>query len=87
MPNIRCLSPANLLVAAILFFTACASACAQAGHAELVQLFKDWRTFESPPLLDGAPDYSIERFEQRQAEYLELRKRLTRIRHRIMADS
>ena len=45
-------------------------------HEDLVQLFKDWRTFESPPLLNGAPDYTAERFAIRQPEYLELRARL-----------
>tara|TARA_R110002096_G_scaffold433632_1_gene652767 strand:- start:1102 stop:2673 length:1572 start_codon:yes stop_codon:yes gene_type:complete len=45
-------------------------------HDELVQLFKDWRAFESPPLLDGAPDYTRERFAARQDEYLALRARL-----------
>jgi hypothetical protein len=45
-------------------------------HDDLVELFQDWRAFESPPLLDGAPDYTAERFEARQPEYLALRARL-----------
>jgi hypothetical protein len=45
-------------------------------HDDLVQLFEDWRAFESPPLLDGAPDYTVERFAARQPEFLELRARL-----------
>jgi hypothetical protein len=45
-------------------------------HDDLVQLFEDWRAFESPPLLDGAPDYTAERVEARQPEFLELRARL-----------
>ena len=45
-------------------------------HDELVGLFHDWRAFESPPLLDGAPDYTAERFEARQPEFLALRARL-----------
>ena len=28
----------------------------------LAALFEDWREFESPPMIDGAPDYSAERF-------------------------
>ena len=28
----------------------------------LVRLFEDWREFESPPMRDGAPDYTAERF-------------------------
>ena len=35
----------------------------------LVQLFEDWREFERPPMLDGAPDYTAERFD---AAYEEL---------------
>jgi hypothetical protein len=28
----------------------------------LAALFEDWREFESPPMMDGAPDYTAERF-------------------------
>ncbi|NCF25470.1 MAG: hypothetical protein GWP60_13125 [Gammaproteobacteria bacterium] len=45
-------------------------------HDDLVELFEDWRAFETPPLLDGAPDYTAERFVARQPEFLELRARL-----------
>jgi hypothetical protein len=45
-------------------------------HDDLVTLFRDWRAFEAPPMLDGAPDYTAERFAVRQPEYLELRARL-----------
>jgi hypothetical protein len=45
-------------------------------HDDLIELFTDWREFESPPLLDGAPDYTAERFEARQPEYEALRERL-----------
>ena len=45
-------------------------------HDDLVDLFRDWREFESPPLLDGAPDYTVEQFEARRSQYLELRYRL-----------
>jgi len=44
--------------------------------AALVSLFEDWRAFERPPLLDGAPDYTREQFEQRQPAFLNLRQRL-----------
>jgi hypothetical protein len=27
-------------------------------YQKLVELFNDWREFESPPLLNGAPDYT-----------------------------
>ena len=45
-------------------------------YDDLVLLFNDWRNFENPPLLDGAPDYTRERFEKDQSEFLELRERL-----------
>ena len=49
---------------------------ARADHGELLILFRQWREFESPPLLDGAPDYTAARFQARQAEFEALRKRL-----------
>ncbi len=48
---------------------------ANADHDELLQLFSDWRAFESPPLLNGAPDYTSARFDERQDEFLKLRDR------------
>jgi len=49
------------------------------GHGELLQLFEDWREFESPPLLDGAPDYTAEQFASRYEGFLALRNRLHRL--------
>ena len=46
------------------------------GHDELLTLFADWREFESPPLLDGAPDYTADRFALRRNDFLALRERL-----------
>lgn len=45
-------------------------------HADLLELFADWRTFEEPPLLDGAPDYTADTFAVRHADYQTLRARL-----------
>ena len=45
-------------------------------YDDLVLLFSDWRNFENPSLLDGAPDYTKERFDNDQSEFLELKKRL-----------
>ena len=45
-------------------------------YEDLQQLFADWRTFESPPLLDGAPDYTVGRFAARVPEFDVLRQRL-----------
>ena len=48
-------------------------------HKDLAQLFQEWRTFENPPLLDGAPDYTKATFERRQPVFEELRQRLQQI--------
>jgi hypothetical protein len=45
-------------------------------YADLQTLFADWREFESPPLQDGAPDYTSEQFDARQPDFLRLRERL-----------
>ena len=46
-------------------------------YQDLVALFKEWRTFEQPPLRDDAPDYTVETFEKRQPRFEELRSELT----------
>ncbi|MEX0288478.1 MAG: hypothetical protein AB3N14_05160 [Flavobacteriaceae bacterium] len=45
----------------------------------LVDLFKEWRAFEEPPLLDGAPDYRRETFEKRAPSFKALQERLKEI--------
>ncbi len=45
-------------------------------YEDLLQLFADWREFESPPLLDGAPDYTAAQFEARDARFQGLRLQL-----------
>jgi len=73
----RFASRCPIAVACVLsLFLAVPGAAAAMNHDDLVRLFSDWRNFESPPLLDGAPDYTAERFEARQPEYLALRERL-----------
>jgi hypothetical protein len=47
-----------------------------ATHEDLVALFREWRTFERPPIKDGAPDYSKTTFDSRRPAYDALRKRL-----------
>ena len=49
------------------------------GYADLVELFADWREFEKPPMRDGAPDYTAERFEKAYAELPAYRARLAAI--------
>ena len=45
-------------------------------YDDLIQLFTDWRNFENPPLLDGAPNYTKERFDNDQNKFIKLRERL-----------
>ena len=52
--------------------------CAQASdnYDDLLTLFADWREFERPPMLDGAPDYTAEQFAKRYEAFAEYRNRL-----------
>jgi len=45
-------------------------------HAELIELFEEWREFEVPPQRNGAPDYTADTFNRRYAAYHALRARL-----------
>jgi len=45
-------------------------------YQDLLALFADWRAFEQPPLLDGAPDYTAARMARAHAEWRGLRDRL-----------
>ncbi len=49
---------------------------AQGTHADLIELFADWRDFERPPMLDGAPDYTAGTFARRHATFTDLKARL-----------
>lgn len=48
-------------------------------YQDLVALFKEWRTFEKPPLRDGAPDYTAATFEKRHPEFKKLQSKLLAI--------
>lgn len=45
-------------------------------YDDLVELFKEWRTFETPPTLNGAPDYTAATFQKRWPEFKSLQNRL-----------
>ena len=47
--------------------------------SNLEELYKEWRTFEKPPLLDGAPDYRKITFEKRQSNFIHLQAKLKAI--------
>ncbi|HEY9117042.1 MAG TPA: hypothetical protein VIN11_04400, partial [Roseivirga sp.] len=47
-----------------------------ASYEDMVELFKDWRTFEKPPLLNNAPDYRASTFENRWADFKSIQNSL-----------
>ncbi|MFT5751635.1 MAG: hypothetical protein ACI828_002317 [Flavobacteriales bacterium] len=48
-------------------------------YDDLVVLFNEWRIFEKPPLLDGAPDYTKATFKKRWPDFKELQAQLKSI--------
>ena len=48
-------------------------------YQTLINLFNDWREFENPPLLNGAPDYTKERFKKNEKNFKDLQNRLNQI--------
>ncbi|MEQ8417772.1 MAG: hypothetical protein RIB71_25030 [Imperialibacter sp.] len=75
------------LLALFIFVTSCqpeqpqqevvtAAAPTTKRYDDLVALFKEWRSFETPPLKDGAPDYTTATFEKRWTEFEQLQGRL-----------
>jgi hypothetical protein len=69
---------AYLRVLGLLVLTMAGSAApaATGGHAALVELFAEWRAFERPPLLDGAPDYTEASLARQLAGLQDYRARL-----------
>jgi hypothetical protein len=56
-----------------------AEAATTNNYEDLVELFKEWRAFETPPLLDGAPDYTAATFKDRRSDFRRLQNRLKSI--------
>ena len=50
-----------------------------AEYQALVDLFNDWRKFEDPPRLNGAPDYTADRFKKDHQAFKDLEERIARI--------
>jgi len=48
-------------------------------YKDLTALFEVWRSFENPPLLEGAPDYRAETFKKRNAQFISLQNKLISI--------
>ena len=65
----------------ILLFTLpiCAFSQNNQGYEDLTTLFKEWRVFETPPLRDGAPDYTKVTFEKRWPTFKKLQEKLHNI--------
>ncbi len=67
------------ILALTLLLTFSATGLAQqtpSNYGDLLSLFEDWRKFEQPPLLDGAPDYTLETTARRHKELKAYQERL-----------
>ncbi|HKJ17629.1 MAG TPA: DUF885 family protein [Xanthomonadales bacterium] len=51
------------------------------GYSRLIELFEDWRDFENPPRLEGAPDYTEATNQRRHQELEAYKERLKAIDH------
>ena len=71
-----------LIVVGLLFVRCTADsgesvvAAGPGSHADLVQLFEEWRAFEMPEFVDGVPDYSAAAMARQHAELPQWRLRL-----------
>lgn len=71
--------PLALLLLAYLLSSCQSEPAATKGSAQysdLLALFKNWRSFETPPLRDEAPDYTAATFQKRQPEFKKLQAQL-----------
>ena len=70
----------NVIIALFAFNTlASANIQPSDNYETLVVLFKEWREFERPPILDGAPDYTQQTFARRYESFKKVRQRLHEI--------
>lgn len=67
----------SLLLGALMLLASSHLTYAQSDYSELVSLFSEWRTFEKPPVKEGAPDYTTETFNNRWPEFKKLQAKLT----------
>lgn len=70
---------ALVALASFFFVFMTMSAQAKSSYQDLIALFEEWREFESPPIVDGAPDYTPATTKRRHAELKKLQKRLDAI--------
>ncbi|MEM7206152.1 MAG: DUF885 family protein [Planctomycetota bacterium] len=71
--------PLCLTFVAVLGLGPALQAQSSSTYAELVTLFEEWRAFERPPLLNGAPDYTAARMTAAHAEWRSFAARLQAI--------
>ncbi|MSO48364.1 MAG: DUF885 family protein [Acidobacteria bacterium] len=74
-------SPVNLALAVVIACgaTTLAQRTPARGYQDLVALFTDWSAFERPPLLEGAPDYTVATTARRHAALKTWQSRLAAI--------
>lgn len=75
-PRPRLSMAATILRCSLLSVVLFAGNAAAQTYDDLTQLFTDWRAFEEPPMRNGAPDYTAERFTKAYAELADYRARL-----------
>lgn len=67
-----------ILFFSVSFMLSCQPAQTQTvdNQPELVKLYNAWRSFETPPLREGAPDYTAATFEKRWPEFKKIQQKL-----------
>ena len=63
----------------IFFFLTVSAQKNQQNSNKLQNLFKEWRSFEIPPIENGAPDYRKITFDKRFSEFLKLKSKLCNV--------
>jgi len=66
----------KVLATVCLILMSGSGVAASLSYDDLLTLFADWREFESPPMTDGAPDYTAEQFAARRDDFEALQARL-----------
>src|SRR5262245_36971858 len=67
------------MMAPVLLGLPASAAPAASGHAQLVDLFGDWRAFNHPAIVRGKPDYSAAAMAAKARRLPEFRRRLAAI--------
>ncbi len=49
-------------------------------YQSFVQFFKQWRSFENPPMIEGVPDYTEKMFNQRYQQFVKLKQQLNQFK-------